>query len=168
MRDLRNITRLQLALIPVLVALMSWPPLPIHFSSQIVQASPKTTFKKPVDSAASKAAANGRIAFVSTPVGNYLPDIYTMNPDGSDRKQVTFDGRDVEPAWSPDGTQIAFTRMDSGSNYGSIFVMNADGSNQRQLTHAVFNARSDHNPSWSPDGTKIAFSNDLFPGGCLP
>src|SRR5260370_7303391 len=90
MRDLRNITRLQLVLILVLVGLMSWTTLPIHFSGQIAQASPKTTFKKPVDSAGSKAAANGRIAFVSIPVGNLLPNIYPMNPSRHYSTHLTF------------------------------------------------------------------------------
>ena len=37
-----------------------------------------------------------------------------MNADGSDLRQITFDGfpGDMDPAWSPDGTRIAVERFD--------------------------------------------------------
>ena len=95
--------------------------------------------------------ANGKIAFYASSRG-YL-GIYTRNPDGSELTRLT-SGADIEPAWSPDGTQIAFTRF-YGATQGEIFVMNADGSNQRRLTANA----NDRNPTWSPDGTKIAFSS---------
>jgi Tol biopolymer transport system component len=99
--------------------------------------------------------ANGRVAFVSSE-GNTQSDIYTMNPDGSDRKQLTFSQEfEGQTAWSPDGTQIAFEKVTWTGNggYSEIFVMNANGSDQRRLTQSQF----DGSPTWSPDGTKIAF-----------
>jgi hypothetical protein len=48
---------------------------------------------------------NGRIAFI---LG---PDVYTMNPDGGDVKQLTNlgpDGGAFWESWSPDGKQIVF------------------------------------------------------------
>lgn len=97
-------------------------------------------------------SANGKIAFASIAQNRYV-GIYTMNPDGSDLTRLT-SGADLEPAWSPDGTQIAFTRF-NGATQGGIFVMNADGSNQRRFTANA----NDRYPTWSPDGTKIAFSS---------
>jgi len=80
-----------------------------------------------------------------------------MNPDGSDRKQLTFSQgeSESEPVWSPDGTKIAFAKVTWTGNggYREIFVMKADGSDQRRLTQSKF----DQSPTWSPDGTKIAF-----------
>jgi len=56
---------------------------------------------------------NGRIAFTSNRDGN--SEIYTMNPDGSDQKRLTFNSSsgldsDGDPTLSPDGKKIAFTR----------------------------------------------------------
>src|SRR6516165_1778306 len=37
------------------------------------------------------------------------PDIFTISPDGSNQREVTFSrGVDTDPTWSPDGSQIAF------------------------------------------------------------
>jgi Tol biopolymer transport system component len=61
------------------------------------------------------------------------PDIYVMNTDGSDRRQLTnHRARDENPDWSPDGTQIAFYSERVGN--AEIYVMNADGLQERRVT----------------------------------
>jgi WD40-like Beta Propeller Repeat len=108
---------------------------------------------------ASFPGGNGKIAF-SNFDANQVSQVFTVNPDGSGRTQLTQNQFDaVDPAWSPDGRRIAYT---SG---GSIFVMNADGSGQGSLTGP---GNSDLYPAWSPDGTKIAFVRlpDCAPGNC--
>jgi dipeptidyl aminopeptidase/acylaminoacyl peptidase len=56
----------------------------------------------------------GRIAFTANdtewPDDNNVDDVYTIEPDGSDRRRVT-DGtiRASSPTWSPDGSRLAFT-----------------------------------------------------------
>ena len=77
--------------------------------AQAIQAATRASVTEPTGQAVLRAVANGRIAFVSSFVGS--SDIYTMNPDGSDRKQLTFgQENEREPVWSPDGTKIAFAR----------------------------------------------------------
>jgi TolB protein len=46
--------------------------------------------------------------------------IWVMNTDGSDPKQLTSGSEDTNPAWSPDGSEIAFgsTRGGGGPQSG--------------------------------------------------
>jgi Tol biopolymer transport system component len=87
--------------------------------------------------------ANGRIVFEQGGV------LYSIRPDGSDRRQLTTDTRSHSPRWSPDGRLLAFHRA------GDLWVMGADGSGAHRVTSGAAN---DINPSWSPDGGRLAFS----------
>jgi Tol biopolymer transport system component len=96
---------------------------------------------------------NGRIAYVShLPSGLY--EIYTMKPNGTDRKQLTDNSvYDTSPTYSPSGTKIAFVSEQEGG-VSKIYTMNAsDGSDQRALRDST----SGQEPAYSPNGTKIAF-----------
>jgi Tol biopolymer transport system component len=105
---------------------------------------------------------NGRIAFTENPFGiSKDNEIYTILPDGSDRRQLTSttDGAS-NPAWSADGTKIAFNCV-HGFTF-EICTMNADGSGLRQLTPT--DGLDGSQPVWSPDGTRIAFltNRDIY------
>lgn len=68
----------------------------------------------------------GSVVFYSAGNGHPNNQIYTMNPDGSDQKQVTFDtASDVDPDISPDGKYIVFTSDQTGNN--DIFIMDRSG-----------------------------------------
>ena len=95
---------------------------------------------------------NGKIAFESFPPPARSGKIYTVEPDGSNVRQlIPVDGT---PKWSPDGTKILL--MSAGAT--GISVMSADGSNMRTI-----NARGlqifGGVPTWSADGTSVAFSD---------
>ena len=54
------------------------------------------------------------------------PDIFTIRPDGSDQRQVTFSrGSDVDPAFSGDSSRIAF-ETDRNGNV-DIYSVDASG-----------------------------------------
>src|SRR5262245_14693343 len=88
--------------------------------------------------------------------------LYIMNPDGSEPRQLTdFPGFKIGAVCSPDGQQIAFHgRIPFSSRpVPTIFVMKAntfvgqDGNGLEELVSGgLF-------PSWSPNGTKIAFQS---------
>lgn len=63
----------------------------------------------------------------------------------------------MDPAISPDGSQVAFSRI---GNDNGIYLINIDGSNERK----IFGERDGlMSPKWSPDGKWIVFSrNDGF------
>jgi Tol biopolymer transport system component len=97
---------------------------------------------------------NGRIAFIAG------PDVYTMNPDGSDVRQLTNLGPDNNEAfwesWSPDGKYIVFNEYRAPDYLGQLWLMNADGTNQHLLL--AENDFTDERPSFAPDGSEVVFN----------
>jgi TolB protein len=80
---------------------------------------------------------NGKIAFIGGNLGPNGGDIFTMNPDGSDVKQLTTfadnGGAACCGSWSRDGRQLVFAAFPAGASTYQLWMMNADGSNQHQL-----------------------------------
>ena len=82
-----------------------------------------------------------------------LGDIYTMPISGGAATNIASGlAWDIQPRFSPDGSQIAFTSDRAGGD--NIWVMNTDGSEPRQISRENF--RLMNNPTWSPDGRYIA------------
>jgi len=76
-------------------------------------------------------ASDGRIVYSSDTAGN--ADIWIMDPDGSNQRQLTNDkSPDWEPLVSPDVRYVFFASSRTGRN--EIWRMNMDGSDQIQLT----------------------------------
>jgi Tol biopolymer transport system component len=98
---------------------------------------------------------NDRIAFVSTSGANR--DIWTMNPDGSDRVQLTTDPlQDWNPAVSGNGTMIVFHRASNTPEESGIFVIPADGSATEQK---IPGTDEGEDPSWLPNGQQVVFED---------
>jgi len=91
-------------------------------------------------------------------------EIWRMRADGSGKKRLTFNReRDLEPAWSPDGTRIAYVHAAAAAAY-AIDVMSADGSGQHELARVVPERGAVYllTPAWSPDGTRIVYTRYAF------
>ena len=100
-----------------------------------------------------------RIVFTSNRIGNDY-EIYVMNADGSDPRRLTSTpGRDIQPAFSPDGARIVHIGTRSTTSQNAVWSMNADGSAPQLLVAGGDNifAPLNANPVYSPDGTRIAF-----------
>jgi TolB protein len=98
----------------------------------------------------------GRIAFAA-----YVPtlgheQIFTVEPDGTDRTMLTHsrNADNVNPAWSADGTQIVFER--SFAHSADVFAINADGTGVHRVTDFRFSGA----PFFSPDGKTVVFGHD--------
>ena len=82
-----------------------------------------------------------------------LGDIYTMPITGGKATNIASGlAWEMQPRFSPDGTQIAFTSDRAGGD--NIWIMDVDGENKEQVTKETF--RLLNNPTWSPDGQFIA------------
>ncbi|MEO6393594.1 MAG: winged helix-turn-helix domain-containing protein, partial [Pyrinomonadaceae bacterium] len=92
------------------------------------------------------AAPDGKIVYSSDAGG--APDLWIMDPDGSNKKQVTNDGSDeLNPMVSPDGRSVAFGVPSEG-----IWKVDLDGGKRRQLTaYGMF-------PCYSGDGNWVFYT----------
>lgn len=84
--------------------------------------------------------------------------LYTINPDGTNRRLLSRDHCPAySPNWSPDGTKIVFVQLNGEFVESELRIANSDGTNVQ-----IFDGGSDPNnrdyPRWSPDGRKIAFN----------
>lgn len=95
-----------------------------------------------------------------------LSDLYTVNRDGTDLKQLTKDRYgDLQPQWSPDGTSIAFA-SDRGPDtdfeilkIGKWKISLYDLASS-EITVLPNQGGLNINPQWAPDGRSIAFVSD--------
>ena len=99
----------------------------------------------------------GRIAFRRyLDVARTRGAIFTVNPDGSDEKQLTqppVGYGDDNPDWSPDGKRIAFERC-AEREPCQVFTVAADGDGLRKVkARCKLSAICDlATPAWTPDG----------------
>jgi Tol biopolymer transport system component len=91
-----------------------------------------------------------RFAFTQLGAG-----LFTANLDGTGVRQLSKNGRDGFPAWSPDGKQIVFVRP-AAKGWG-VFVISPSGSGEHQLPEAPSAGR----PSWTSQGLLIPTEGDL-------
>jgi TolB protein len=94
-------------------------------------------------------------------------DLWTMNPDGSDQKQITFthDWQEGGALYMPDNKTIitrAWKKSEEGNRMKSmqLFTLNEDGSNLKQIT---FEEGTHWAPSPAPDGVHVLYVKLLPP-----
>lgn len=99
-----------------------------------------------------------KIVFASNDSGSM--NIYTMNRDGSQKRQLTHTDHCYNggPFFSPDGTKILFRSDRERAHYLQIYLMESDGLNLTQLTK---NAYVNWAPFWHPSGRAIAYTTSI-------
>ena len=95
------------------------------------------------------------------------PAIFTMNPDGTDVRQVSSatEGSDFSPSWSPDGSRLIFAGIHD-EDWG-IWMVDEDGTDEHQVLGGV-GAWFVIDAEWSPDGSLIAFAGNPTAGDYSP
>jgi len=118
-----------------------------------------TTDKGPDVSPVWNRKTDAQISFVSGRTG--LPQIYTMEADGTNQQRMTDQGYAVSPSWAPNGQFLSFAwvRKYGPGDPGSLdlYLMDIASKQWVQLTHD--GGRNDF-PSWSPDGRHIVFQSN--------
>jgi TolB protein len=99
---------------------------------------------------------DSRITYYSASVSRSEGQVCTVAADGSDVQTVVAQpgAYDVEPVYSPDGTQIVYRAIIN--NQHDIWIVDLASGQRYNLTH---DADLDIEPDWSPDGQWIAYGS---------
>lgn len=86
-------------------------------------------------------------------------ELFTMNADGSDQRQITrLGGANFGPSWTPDGRRIIFSsnyRDPRGGNF-DLYMVDENGGGLEQITS---DPGFDGFPMFSPDGRKLIWAS---------
>ena len=97
------------------------------------------------------------VSYYSIPENKGNSEIFVMNVDGSDKKQITKTAtREAAAKWMKDGEHIAFLSSESGTM--QLWTMKTDGSDRKQISKC----EGDINDfAFSPDESKLLFIADV-------
>ena len=84
---------------------------------------------------------------------NHVDIFYHDLSTGARRAWSHFNGSNMSPAASPDGSKVAF--ISSMDGWTDLYVCNSDGSGLKRLTKSP---QDESSPCWSPDGKWICFA----------
>ncbi|MBK5294561.1 MAG: PD40 domain-containing protein [Acidobacteriia bacterium] len=106
--------------------------------------------------------SGSKIYFSSDRTGANQKEIWGMEHDGSNQKQITqLRSISISPAVSPDGTRLAFTTFAGGSPSIMLFSLESG----RMLRFYNQRASLNATPTFTPDGKQVIFSSTAAGGG---
>ena len=86
-------------------------------------------------------------------------NLFLLNNQSGEVRQITFSGSDSGPAWSPDGQKIAFVSRRHGGP-GQIHILDMSGGEARIISDLPVGV---YGLKWFPDGNRIAFAANILP-----
>ena len=97
------------------------------------------------------------VSYYSVPENKSNSELFIMNADGSEQKQLTQNAAyEGEPTWIKGGTKLAYLSSESGST--QVWEMNPDGTGRKQLTN--YEGGID-GFAFSPDEKKLLFISQV-------
>lgn len=84
--------------------------------------------------------------------------IWVVPVGGGAPKQLTTEGNNGRPKWSPDSKKLAYISTKGGSS--QIWTMNPDGTDARQISKLSTEGDGE---LWTPDGKQFVFTSDVYP-----
>jgi TolB protein len=102
----------------------------------------RITFEGSYNTSPAWSPKGDKIVFVGRRGAN---EIFIVNPDGTGLTQLTSQGNNEDPSFSPDGRFITFSSDRDGSK--GIYIMRANGEAQKRITHRSLKAL---HPRWAP------------------
>jgi len=85
----------------------------------------------------------------------YASDLWVVSRNGGQARRLTStQGVELDPYFSPDGSQIAFTSTVAGNT--DVYVVPTTGGDPKRLT---FHPGVDRARGWTPDGKRVIFAS---------
>src|SRR5262249_35277410 len=86
----------------------------------------------------------------------YAGDLWVVPRSGGTARRLTSTpSLEIDPYFSPDGSQIAFTATIAGNT--DVYVVSANGGDPKRLT---YHPGLDRARGWTPDGKSIVFASN--------
>src|SRR5919198_787499 len=86
----------------------------------------------------------------------YAGDLWVVSRSGGQARRLTSTpGVEIDPHFSPDGSQIAFTATVAGNT--DVYVVSTTGGDPKRLT---YHPGTDRVRGWTPDGKSIVFASN--------
>jgi TolB protein len=119
--------------------------------------SASATTVSPVVSRFAFPGRNGRIVFADTVgPGQFGSDVFTVHPDGTGRRRLTFSMATSGPQWAPFGHRILFGAIRGTGT--DLWVMDHRGRHKHRLLRA--GSFTDLEAAWAPGGHRLVVARN--------